>query len=171
MASCFPERFSDLIVPIMLYRLYRPGDFSQLYAVELACFAPPFRFTRRVMRQFIDCPESVTWVAEEPGQQQAGLMTGFAILNRPSDAASTVAYIQTLEVASGQRRRGIASELLRRMEASAIAAEAEEIRLHVADANTPAIQLYELRGYQQGGKEENYYAKGISARVYSKLLR
>ena len=41
----------------MLYRLYQPGDFAALYAVEELCFEPPFRFSRAYMRQLIAKPQ------------------------------------------------------------------------------------------------------------------
>ncbi len=49
----------------MLYRLYQPGDFPALYAVEELCFEPPFRFSRTYMRQLIESPNAATWIAEE----------------------------------------------------------------------------------------------------------
>ena len=48
----------------MHYRLYRPADFPQLYAIELACFQPPIRFSRRYMQRLIANPDSATWIAE-----------------------------------------------------------------------------------------------------------
>ncbi len=58
----------------MVYRLYRGEDFLQLYAIELECFKPPFRFARGYMRQLVESRDSATWIAEEQGR-----MTGFAI--------------------------------------------------------------------------------------------
>ena len=37
----------------MIYRLYQPDDFAQLYAVEKTPFQPPIRFSRSYMRQLI----------------------------------------------------------------------------------------------------------------------
>jgi len=51
----------------MLYRLYQPADFAQLYAVEEICFQPPFRFSRALMRKLIANSSSATWIAEENG--------------------------------------------------------------------------------------------------------
>lgn len=149
----------------MLYRLYRRDDFAQLYAIELACFESPFRFTPRTMRRFIASPDSATWIAEEAGQ-----LAGFAIVNWAIEAEQIVAYIQTLEVAPSQRKRGIARELLCHMERSAAAAGAQAIWLHVAEANASAIRLYERHGYEFQGREEDFYAQGISARAYARTL-
>jgi ribosomal protein S18 acetylase RimI-like enzyme len=149
----------------MLYRLYRAEDFPQLYAIERECFQPPFRFPRRYMQQLIASPDSATWIAEEDHQ-----MTAFAIVEWTSESENITAYIQTLEVASAHRHRGIATELLRRLETSATTAGATAIGLHVAESNAPAIHLYHAHGYLSQGREETYYAQGIAALIYFKPL-
>jgi ribosomal-protein-alanine N-acetyltransferase len=149
----------------VLYRLFRPDDFSQLYAIEQACFQPPARFPRRYMRQLIDRPNSATWIAEEGDQ-----MSGFAIVEWSRVADQTVAYVQTLEVAPENRKLGIARELLRRIEGSAAAAGAQALWLHVAEQNAAAISLYEAHGYLPTGREEDYYAEGLPALIYAKPL-
>lgn len=147
----------------MVYRLYHPDDFPVLYAIEELCFQPPFRFSRSTMRSLVSNANSATWIAEESGQ-----MAGFAIVYWTGDTDRSIAYIQTLEVTPAQRYRGIARELLRRVESSADSAGAQAIWLHVAEANTPAIRLYESQGYVQQGSEEDFYAEGIPARIYAK---
>lgn len=149
----------------MDYRLYREDDFTELYEIELACFEPPFRFSRNTMRQLIRDPASKTWIAEEEEE-----MAGFAIIFWAQPPEQPLAYIQTLEVAPTQRKRGIAGELLRRLEESARIAGAHVIWLHVAETNTPAIHLYEAHGYSQQGREEKYYAKNIAALLYAKPM-
>jgi ribosomal-protein-alanine N-acetyltransferase len=149
----------------MHYRLYLPADFPQLYAIERECFQPPFRFPRRYMRQLVDSPDSATWIAEEDQQ-----ITGFAIVIWTRESEETIAYIQTVEVAPIHRNRGIASELLHRIEASSKAAGANVLWLHVAETNASAIRLYQAYGYLLQGREENYYAQGIPALAYAKSL-
>jgi len=149
----------------MNYRLYREDDFPQLYAIELACFEPPIRFSRQTMRRLIADPASATWIAEEQEQ-----MAGFAIIFWAQPPEQPLAYIQTLEVAPAQRNRGIASELLKRLEESARSAGAHVIWLHVAEDNMLARRLYEAHGYSPQGREDNYYAKGLAALLYAKPI-
>jgi ribosomal-protein-alanine N-acetyltransferase len=149
----------------MHYRLYRPTDFPQLYAIELNCFQPPIRFSRRYMHQLIANPNSATWIAEEDQQ-----MAAFAIVDWTREATQTTAYIQTIEVAPAHRNRGIATQLLSRIEASANSAGAATIALHVAETNAPALHLYQAHGYQPQGREENYYYRGLHALLYAKPL-
>jgi [ribosomal protein S18]-alanine N-acetyltransferase len=149
----------------MHYRLYRPADFPQLYAIEELCFQPPLRFPRNYMTRVIKNPNSATWIAEESDQ-----MAGFAIVEWAGSATDRYAYIQTLEVSPEHRRRGIARELLTRLEESAQTAVAVAIWLHVDAENAPAIRLYRAHGYEKQGREEHYYARHRAAEIYSKPL-
>jgi ribosomal-protein-alanine N-acetyltransferase len=149
----------------VLFRLYQPGDFAQLYAVEEQCFLPPLRFSRQFMRQTIQSSASATWIAEEQTE-----MAGFAIVEWSRQRGAIIAYIQTLEVHPNHRRSGIATELLRRLEASAEAAGAEHIWLHVDAENAAAIHLYRTNGYQFQGRQEHYYLRNRAAEIYVKAL-
>jgi ribosomal protein S18 acetylase RimI-like enzyme len=153
----------------MHYRLYTPTDFEPLYAIEEVCFQPPLRFPRAYMRRVIENPDSATWIAEEIAEESEQ-MAGFAIVEWAGPAADRYAYIQTLEVSPERRRRGIARELLIRLEDSAQKAAALSIWLHVDTENAPAIRLYQDHGYQKQGREEHYYARLRSADIYSKPL-
>jgi ribosomal protein S18 acetylase RimI-like enzyme len=148
----------------VLYRLYQPEDFAALYAIEEACFEPPLRFGRSYMHRLVRSPRTAAWIAEQDGQ-----MAGFAIVEWTGQAAATVAYIQTLEVAPNRRRLGVGAELLRRVEVTALAAGAHLVWLHVDAENTPAIHLYEAHGYRRQGREDHYYARGRSALIYAKI--
>lgn len=149
----------------MRFRPYQPGDFAPLYAIEEACFQPPLRFPRSYMRQLVTSPAAATWIAEENDH-----MAGFGIVEWSGNKSATEAYIQTLEVAPGQRSRGTGAELLRRLEVSAQSAGAALIWLHVDAENLPAIRLYESHGYERRGREENYYARRRPALIYAKPL-
>jgi len=149
----------------MDYRPYQSGDFAQLYSVEELCFDEPFRFDRALMRKLIANPNSATWIAEEERK-----LAGFTIVDWATVPKGTVAYIQTIEVHPGSRRRGIAAELLNHAEDSARAAGAAAIWLHVDVENPGAISLYESRGYARKGREEHFYARHRPAFVYAKQL-
>lgn len=150
----------------MLYRPYSPRDFDPLYAIEELCFQPRFRFSRKYMRQIVSHANSVTWIAEEDGQ-----MRGFAIVECARGASGSIGYIQTIEVSPDRRKQGIGRQLLIRIEASARAASARAIWLHVHAENASAIRLYESNGYVREGREEDYYAPGHAALLYAKPLQ
>lgn len=147
----------------MLYRPYKPEDFDLLYALEELCFEPPYRFSRRYMRQLVNCANVATWMAEEVGQ-----LAGFAIVEWNQEPDEMTAYIQTIEVAPEKRGCGVGRELLSRIEGSARDAGAGMIWLHVEVANAGAIRLYEAHGYRCEGRRENYYPRGRSALIYMK---
>ena len=147
------------------YRPYHRDDFSQLYAIEEACFQPPIRFSRRYMREIIANANSAMWIAEESGR-----LAGFAIVDFTAEMEGTIAYIQTIEVAAAHRKQGIGAELLRRVEDSARTAGAKVIWLHVDAENDAAIRLYRAYGYQEEGRQEHYYARGRAADIYVKSL-
>ena len=150
----------------MLYRVYSPDDFTALYGVEEVCFEPPFRFSRAYMRQIVARRDGATWLAEEDGA-----LAGFAVVEWSREPEGRGAYIQTIEVLPRQRRAGIAQELMRRLEDSAIKAGAKLIWLHVDAENLAAVRLYEKHGYMLKGREENYYPRRRAALVYAKELR
>jgi ribosomal-protein-alanine N-acetyltransferase len=147
------------------YRRYKPEDFAALYAIEEACFEPPLRFGRGLMRQLAASPRGAAWIAEENGR-----MVGFAAVEWSEEAGAAAAYIQTIEVVAEARGRGVGGELLRRVEDSARAAGAEWIWLHVDQENPAAIRLYENHGYTKQGREEHYYARNRAALVYARSL-
>lgn len=97
-------------------------------------------------------------------------MLGFAVVEWTTEETQNTAYIPTLEVLAEHRRRGIAAELLRRLEESAALAGAGLIWLHVDVENEAAIRLYRGAGYEQKGRHEHYYARYRAAEVYMKGL-
>ena len=159
----------------MNYRLYQPADFTALYAVEELCFDAPLRFSRALMRKLIANPNSATWIAEgrlaeKKIVEKNSELAGFAIVDWATVPKGTVAYIQTIEVNPAARRQGIASELLRLSEVSALVVGATAIWLHVDVENSAAMHLYEGRGYARKGREEHFYARNRAAFIYAKTL-
>ena len=146
-------------------RDYRPGDDAAMYALDLECFAPPFRFTRRAMRRFAEQPGAITLLAESNLRHPPEL-AGFVIAHMEGRTA----YIVTLDVAPAFRRRGLARTLMQETESRARATGAHEIALHVFTGNTGAILFYESLAYGRLRMAENFYARGVHALVYTKLL-
>jgi ribosomal-protein-alanine N-acetyltransferase len=150
---------------MMNFRLYQPGDFEQIYAIEEHCFQPPLRFSRAYIRGLMNNSSAATWVAEE-----AGALAGFGIIEWLRDPSGATAYVETLEVAENWRNRGIGAELLRRMEESASNSGVGIVWLHVDVKNAAAIRLYEAHGYVAHGREEDYYGQDRPALIYAKPL-
>lgn len=149
----------------MRYRLYTPADFEALYALEERCFQPPLRFPRNYMRQLVTSARAAAWLAED----DSGL-AGFAVVEWFNSSEGSRAYIATIEVSAEQRRRGIGTELLRRIEGSARKAGAQTIWLHVDAENGAAIRLYQAHGYEHKGREEHFYGDDRPALIFVKRL-
>jgi ribosomal-protein-alanine N-acetyltransferase len=149
----------------VIYRLYTPADFMEIYAIEEICFQPPLQFSRKFVRQLVESADTVTWIAEEEGR-----IAGFSIADLERDEDGLFAYIQTIEVLPEMRGRGAGNELLRRIEESSRERGARAIWLHVDSQNAGAIRLYEAHGYQCEGRRENYYARGRAGLIYRKMV-
>jgi len=168
----------DPIFADITLRDYRPSpekrDAEAMYALDLQCFDPPFRFSRRAMRTFAEAPNAITLLAEAhptdsnlpDTAQPAPQLAGFCIVY----VEDRTAYIVTLDVAPAFRRHGLARRLMAKAEARALAAGATQMTLHVFTGNTGAMQFYESLGYNRTGRTENFYGRSLHALVYSKKL-
>lgn len=94
-----------------------------------------------------------------------GKMIGFVAVDDRGD--SRVAWVATLCVHPDHQGNGYAKAMLDTVEAKT---RAPYLRLCVRPTNTPAIRLYQSRGYTQIDSWHNYYNDGSEAIVMEKLL-
>jgi ribosomal-protein-alanine N-acetyltransferase len=146
-------------VDALTLREYRTADLDAIYALDVVCFKPPFRFSRRAMRSFAEAAGAVTVLAEAQGE-----LAGFCI----AQLEKQTAYVVTLDIAPAFRRQGLARRLMAELEAKASAAGATSVALHVFTGNTGAIQFYESIGYNRAGRAEAFYGRGLDAFIYRK---
>lgn len=144
-------------------RLFADGDLRTLYAMEEACFAPPLRYSRGLIRSLTRDPECRTWVGIIDG-----VRAGFAVVALRGQEDSSCAYIWTIEVLPAFRRRGVARRLLARLEESAREAACAAIELHVSERNLDAVALYEAVGYERFGRDTGFYGIGEDGLRYRK---
>ena len=142
-------------------RIYRPGDWQAMHALDVLCFEPVFQFSRRAMRDFVEAPCAVTVLAEAQGE-----LAGFCI----AQLQDRTGYVVTLDVAPARRRRGLARRLMAELESRLHSAGAAQMELHVFTGNVGAIRFYESIGYSQMGVAENFYAQNLHALLYRKTL-
>ncbi len=170
-------------IPPVITRLYTSADLNALYAIEQACFAPPVRFSRDLMRSLAEDPHCRTWMG-----MVDGISAGFAIvsLRSPQETVAealmgsasvleklhpeATAYLWTIEVLPAFRRLGVARQLLERVESSAAQAGCEVLDLHVSERNHQAAALYKSRGYEPVSIAANYYSRGENGLRYRKRL-
>jgi len=136
-----------------------------LYAIEEACFEPAVRFSRALMRSLANDLNCRVWL----GMIDA-VRVGFAIVGLSGDENPKAAYIWTIEVLPAFRRRGVARQLLARLEESAREAGCSAIELHVSERNADAMELYASAGYAQFGVDAGFYSHSEDGLRYRKLL-
>lgn len=142
-------------------RDYRPADLNAIYRLDMECFEPVFRFSRRAMQRFAEASEAVTVVAEVESA-----VVGFAI----AEVAEGVGYVVTLDVDPHWRGRGLGRSLMAALEQKARTAGAEVLMLHVYEQNRAAIALYERSGYKTTGVSRGFYGRGLHAAAYEKPI-
>jgi ribosomal protein S18 acetylase RimI-like enzyme len=154
-------------------RPFAAPDLRALYAVEEACFDPPLRFSRTLMRSLTHDPACRTWLGIVDN-----VRVGFAIVslrsqNELPDTATDPgnAYIWTIEVLPAFRRMGVGRQLLMRVEESAREAGCAALELHVSVRNEDALALYESVGFVRAGVEPEFYGSGADGFLYRKLLQ
>jgi ribosomal-protein-alanine N-acetyltransferase len=98
---------------------------------------------------------------------QAGGMAGFAIMHYGERSA----HLALLAVHPGQRRRGLAAQLLGWLEKSADTAGIERIRVEARSDNPAAIAFYQKHGYTQIDRIARYYRGVLDAVRLEKTIR
>jgi ribosomal-protein-alanine N-acetyltransferase len=142
-------------------REYRLGDWEAMYALDVQCFEPPFRFSRRAMRGFAEAKGAITILAMAKGD-----LAGFCVVQMEDQ----VGYVVTLDVAARWRRQGLARTLMSEMETKVRTAGGTAMALHVFPGNEGAVRFYQTIGYQPLGVAEEFYGPDRDALVYGKAL-
>lgn len=145
-------------------REYRSGDWERMHALDMECFAPEFRFSRRVMRGFAEARGAMAVLAETDVRGAAEELVGFCVVQMEGQ----VGYVVTLDVAEAWRRRGLARRMMEEMEAKVRAAGGVGMALHVFTGNAGAMRFYESMGYGRAGRAEGFYGRGLDALAYRK---
>jgi ribosomal-protein-alanine N-acetyltransferase len=145
-------------------REYRPGDWEAMYALDLVCFEPVFRFSKRTMRGFAEAPGAVTVLVWADRDDSESELVGFCV----AELEDAVGYVVTLDVAPHWRRRGLARRLMEEVEAHVCSAGGVGMSLHVYAGNAGAIRFYEGMDYGRAGMAEGFYGRGMHALVYRK---
>jgi [ribosomal protein S18]-alanine N-acetyltransferase len=148
----------------MEFRGYQADDFEAMFRLDEACFEPPFRFSRAMMRRFATAKKARVAIAEEDG------LVGFCIVHVERVDGFRVGYVMTLDVDEAWRGKGVARELMRRAEVEASEAGCVAMVLHVFVGNHVAVRFYERAGYQRWTKAAGFYGKAGDAWVYRKLI-
>ena len=150
----------------MRLRDYSKADLGAIFAMDEACFEEPFRFSESALRRFAEARNALTVVAES----ESGEIQGFSIAHVEPSRSGLSAYVVTLDVDPKQRRRGLAGQMLGRIEQQARAAGCGAMVLHVSVENDGAIVFYERMGYERLHRVKDFYGPARHAYVYQKAV-
>ena len=144
-----------LLTPEERYDI-RPLTISQLdecWRLDQRCFVDGEAYSRDTFEYLLTSPESVAYRAVTPD----GLMIGFIVgLVEPQNTG----HITTLGVAPEHRRRGIAAQMLVKVEENFRRRHVRTIRLEVRSVNSGAQNLYRNLGYTVTQRLPRYYSNG-----------
>lgn len=143
-------------------RMGRAADVPAMYALDLVCFEEPFRFDLKSMRRYARQVGAIVVVAHIAKE-----LIGFVIVHME---VGRLAYLVTLDVLPGFRRRGLARALMAEAERQAREFYADRMGLHVFTKNNAAVLFYEQLGYERKDLDESFYGEGLDAFVYVKAL-
>jgi [ribosomal protein S18]-alanine N-acetyltransferase len=126
-------------------------------AIHRAAFPSAEAWSRDVMILQLDLPATFGFLHPDGGM----------ILAR---VAADESEILTLAVCPVQRRRGLASALLRAAMDHAITLGAVTMFLEVAVTNHAARALYQAHGFAEAGLRRHYYSDGTNALILRSTL-
>ncbi|MDE3135255.1 MAG: GNAT family N-acetyltransferase [Acidobacteriota bacterium] len=135
-------------------RPYEPGDFEALYRIDRACYEPGIAYSRRMLREYLELPESRCLVALL-GQEIAGFV--IAVWQ------DWYAHVITIDVGEQARRHGVGSALMSAIEKQMAQAGVRMVELETALNNHPAIAFWQKLGYRAVSVYPRYYQNRTDA--------
>ncbi|MEM3852186.1 MAG: GNAT family N-acetyltransferase [Methanomassiliicoccales archaeon] len=134
-------------------------DLEDLDRVERSAFNFG-RYSRNIIAGFLKHPDAVTYVAE------TNRIVGSIVILFHRNSAE----IASVGVVPEERKKGIATAMMKRAEAEALERNVRQLTLHVSVENTSAMKLYLKLGYQYEMRVVDYYGKGKDAYLMSRAL-
>lgn len=123
------------------------GDIAEIAEIEKECFSTPW--SEDALRSELSNDGAVFLKAVTDGE-----ISGYIGMHTVLDEC----YIANIAVKNKFRRRGIGEAILYSAEKEALSKGCSFISLEVRVSNTPAISLYEKRGYISQGQRKNFYS-------------
>ncbi len=142
-------------------RSYEPHDFAALHRLDKACFPPGISYSKTTLRYFLTLGSADCVVATDETR-----IAGFVL----SEENPPLAHIITLDVAEKQRRSGIGTALLQKLEANLFARGVRSILLETAIDNEAAVAFWQRHGYRIEATVKRYYLRSIDAYEMRKIL-
>jgi ribosomal protein S18 acetylase RimI-like enzyme len=142
-------------------RSYEPHDFAALHRLDLGCFPPGISYSKTTLKYFLTLGSADCVVA-----LQENNVAGFVL----SEENPPLAHIITLDVAKKQRRSGVGSGLLDKLESNLFARGVRCILLETAIDNEAAVAFWKRHGYCIEATLKRYYLGRVDAYEMRKIL-
>src|ERR1700679_2371183 len=93
-------------------RSFQMRDLAGLHQLDQVCFPQGIAYSRAELQYFLTHPNCSCWIAEQPENK----LGGFVIVERTSRGGRLSGHIVTLDVDPGERRCGLGTLLLNKVE-------------------------------------------------------
>jgi len=143
-------------------RSYEPHDFAALHRLDQSCFPPGISYSKTTLHYFLTIPSADCVVALEENH-----IAGFIL----SEENPPLAHIITLDIAAKERRRGVGTALLQKLESNLAARGVRSVLLETATDNEAAVAFWQRHGYRSEAVLKRYYLGRIDAYEMRKILR
>ena len=150
--------------PAMAFTLrsYEPHDFAALHRLDRECFPAGISYSKTTLRYFLTRASADCVVAAE------GIhISGFVL----SEENPPLAHIITLDVSERQRRKGVGTALLQRLEANLSVRGVRSVLLETAIDNEAAVAFWQRHGYRIEATLKRYYLGRLDAYEMRKRLQ
>lgn len=134
---------------------------DEVYALEKSCFSKPW--SKENILSEMEKDDSLFL-----GMTDGDRLIGYLSINTVLDEG----YILNVAVDHEYRRKGVATELFKRLFEIAQEKDLSFITLEVRSCNTGAVSLYAKLGFEEVGRRKNYYSDpSDDALLMTKYLR
>ena len=124
---------------------------NELYEIEKKCFKKE-AFPKQQIAHLLEDYNSISLIARVNSE-----IAGFIIARINIERKLSFGHILTIDVLPIHQRKGIAEQLLKKIEEILKEKGALECRLEVREDNAAASSLYQKLGYQKIAKLAHYY--------------
>jgi len=142
-------------------RSYEPHDFAALHRLDQSCFPQGISYSKTTLHYFLTIPSADCVVALEENH-----IAGFIL----SEENPPLAHIITLDIAAKERRRGVGTALLQKLESNLAARGVRSVLLETATDNEAAVAFWQRHGYRSEAVLKRYYLGRIDAYEMRKIL-
>ena len=144
----------------MMIREAHEEDIDQMVSIEEYCYETPW--PREAFDADINDSElGIGFVADDDGYM-VGFATGLSVASE--------FHLHNIAVHPDHRGRGIARQLLEKIDEYCHLKELRKILLEVRRDNDQARRLYLGMGYESVGMRKDYYGPGRDAYLFTKIL-